>query len=144
MSVCANTELACCAEIFSDDGVCNEPEECYCDDGSRGSRQECSSRGAQYTCDDAVDNPYVRAVPGHARDHRNAAERMGRGLRVRSILAAERTAEDGRIRALCSRGRRGRRGLPHHCERRMRGRVRLGQSTVRFQLFGKNESIFTS
>jgi hypothetical protein len=31
--MCANTDLACCVHLYSSDGVCNEQQPCFCDDG---------------------------------------------------------------------------------------------------------------
>ena len=59
--MCADNDLACCAHVFSGDGVCNEQEVCYCSDGTLPSQ---SASGSCPNCDDFPGNAYAQCVPG--------------------------------------------------------------------------------
>ena len=57
VQVRADTDIVCCAYVFNNDGVCNESDECYCPDGSRGGPPG-SGLASCMNCDDIPANPY--------------------------------------------------------------------------------------
>jgi hypothetical protein len=61
--VCGDMDLQCCAYVFSRDGVCNEPEECFCPDGQRGGPPG-SGFASCVNCDDFPGNPFEQCTPG--------------------------------------------------------------------------------
>jgi hypothetical protein len=61
--VCGDMDLQCCGFVFSRDGVCNEPEECFCPDGQRGGTPG-SGLASCMNCDDFPGNPHEQCTPG--------------------------------------------------------------------------------